>query len=273
MPISDRECAALLAWASPRLGLREAGFTRVRKQVAKRIGRRISQLELSGAAAYRLRLEAEPAEWTVLDRLCRVTISRFWRDARAFGELAGEVLPELATRALARGARTLSIWSQGCASGEEPYSVALAWHVRLAGRFPGLALSLLATDASPELLERARRAEYARSSFRELPDDLARAALPAAGERVTLPERFRAGVHLVAADVRTYVPRVPFDLILCRNLVFTYFEPALQARLLARILRLTVSGGALMIGQRETLSVPHSACVPRPGHHGLFMRV
>lgn len=76
----NAECVALLRWALPRLGLRWPGFRRVRRQVCKRIARRIKELGLADVAAYRERLECAPEEWPEFDSLCRITISRFYRD-------------------------------------------------------------------------------------------------------------------------------------------------------------------------------------------------
>lgn len=255
MGLSDRECAALLAWAAPRLGLNDLGFSRVREQVRKRIARRIQELGLPDAAVYRSRLSGDPGEWEILDSLCRVTISRFWRDAPAFDHLTGTTIPALARRARERGAASLKVWSAACASGEEPYSIALAWHVRLAARFPDLSLDLIASDASAHLLDRAARAEYPASIFRELPSDLrAPLELPSSSRAlVTVPARFRHGVRFAQVDIRASAPPGPFDLILCRNLVFTYFDAPLQARLLAELHALLVPHGALMIGKREAL--------------------
>src|SRR5688572_3980003 len=145
--MTDQECVELLQWAALRLRLRWEGFRRVRGQVCKRIGRRIKALGLEGAAAYRARLEAEPAEWEVLDSLCRVTISRFYRDHRVFDVLREELLPALLRDARGRGESVLRIWSAGCASGEEPYTIAVLFRLGLAPAFPELRLELLATDA------------------------------------------------------------------------------------------------------------------------------
>ncbi|HSP81167.1 MAG TPA: chemotaxis protein CheR, partial [Myxococcaceae bacterium] len=71
--MTDAECVELLRWAAPRLGLRWEGFRRVRGQVCKRMARRVKALGLESVAAWRERLEADPAEWAVLDGLCRVT--------------------------------------------------------------------------------------------------------------------------------------------------------------------------------------------------------
>jgi len=108
--LSDSDCVAFLQWALPRLRMRWPGFRKVRKQVCKRIRRRIAALELSGIAAYRQWLEDHPGEWEVLDGMCRITISRFYRDRGVFDALAGEILPGLARRAEAELPHTGHPW-------------------------------------------------------------------------------------------------------------------------------------------------------------------
>lgn len=211
------------------------------------------ELDLPDAAGYRLFLESHPDEWPVLDRLCRITISRFWRDGPAFDHLSTRVMPDLIARARARGARALRVWSMACASGEEAYSIALAWHLRLARTCPEMSLDLIASDASEHMLARARRATYPASIFHELPSDL-RAALDLSNPSfVTIPGHLRAGVVLQVIDVRTEAPPGLFDLILCRNLVFTYFSPELQSSLVTKFRALTHPGGVLMVGKGEKL--------------------
>ena len=78
------------------MGLRPEGYRKVRKQVCKRIQKRIAELRLSGFAAYREYIETHPDEWSTLDTYTRITISRFFRDFRSWQKLADELLPELA---------------------------------------------------------------------------------------------------------------------------------------------------------------------------------
>ena len=105
------------------------GLRRVRKQVCKRLNRRIGELGLSGLVAYREYLCCHPEEWQVLDSLCRVTISRFYRDKRVFDVLRFEILPSLARRALTDGEKEVRCWSAGCCSGEEPYTLQILWKI------------------------------------------------------------------------------------------------------------------------------------------------
>ena len=154
----DPQWTAFLQWALPRLGMCWLGFRRARGQVCKRLGRRLTELGLRDLGDYRALLETHPEEWTRLDGLCRISISRFYRDQGVWRMLERDILPHLAERARAHGDRRLRIWSAGYASGEEPYTLALLFAF-------GEALSdcpreILATDADPHLLERARRTCY-----------------------------------------------------------------------------------------------------------------
>lgn len=251
--MTDAECVTLLQWAAPRLGLRWAGFRNVRGQVCKRIRRRMAQLGLGDAASYRARLEAQPEEWAVLERLCVVTISRFYRDREVWDALRETVIPVAAEAAIAAGDEELRVWSLGCASGEEPYTLAIAWMLDLAPRYPGLRLRILATDVHEDVLRRARVAEYAAGSLRELPAGWVERAFERQGERFHLRPQFRTAVELQRMDVRRALPNEIFRVILCRNLAFTYFDEPLQQETLTRICTRLADGGALVPGRHERL--------------------
>lgn len=245
------ELSAFLQWALPRMGLRWAGYRRVRGQVEKRVRRRIAALALDGVAAYRARLAEDPDEWDVLRALCGVTISRFYRDAVMWNALRDQLLPELAAAANAAGRTRLRCWSLGCASGEEPYTLAIAWQLALAPRYPGLCLDVIATDADAHMIARAERAEYESGSLRELPDEWREQAFERVGELYRLDDRFRAAVQLQEQDARIGVPDGRFALILCRNNVFSYFDEALQGQTLDRLCDCLQGGGFLVLGKGE----------------------
>ena len=114
--MNDRECVAFLQWCLPQLGMRWGGFRKVRRQVCKRVSRRIDILGLADPDAYRLYLESHDDEWTTLGSLCRVTISRFYRDRGVFDGLRARVLPLLVEAASARGDDRVRCWCAGCAS-------------------------------------------------------------------------------------------------------------------------------------------------------------
>lgn len=283
--MADTECVRFLQQVLPELGYRWRGFRKVRRQVCRRIRRRFAELELTGGwEAYRARLDERPEEWRVLDRLCRVTVSRFFRDRHFWRVLGEEVLPGLAARRA--GDEAIAVWSVGCASGEEPWSLALLWHRRLATRRPGSRLTVAASDVDLHLLARGRRAVYPSGALGELPHGW-RADLfePVAGERGEDEEReesYRLGdevrespgisLRWLAHDVRTEPPQRRFDLILCRNLAFTYFDPEHQRRVGRALVERLQPGGFLAIGGHEEVPQGVGELEPWPGERRLLRR-
>lgn len=245
----DEEGVAFLRWALPALGLRFEGFENPRGQVLKRIARRYRALGLTDFAGYRAYVEAHAEEREVLEALCRVTITRFRRDRGVFEAIEGVVLP-----ALAESRSRIRCWSAGCASGEEPYSLALV------DRFapPGAPLDIVATDADEALLARAMRARYPRGTLRELPSAWIDAAFTSVDGWLVLDAAIAAKVRFVRHDLRRDPPPSGrFDLVLCRNLAFTYFDARAQRAALEMFHSVLSEGGALVVGARE--STPHDA--------------
>lgn len=177
----DNECIVFLQWALPQLRMRWPGFRKVRNQVCKRIKRRIKVLELQDYSAYKTWIEQNPSEWEILDGMCRITISRFYRDWDVFDHLKNELLPRMAEMAVQED-RPLRCWSAGCASGEEPYTLSLIRHFVLKERFPGLDFQIVATDIDPHLLKRAHTGCYPRGSLKGLPDAWLREAFSKKGK-------------------------------------------------------------------------------------------
>lgn len=257
--MNDRDCIALLQWALPRLNHRWEGYRRVRRQVCRRIAARMRTRGLSDASAYRARLETDPAEWTALRSCLRVTVSRFFRDRGVFHALAHAILPALAETALKSGADTLRVWSAGCASGEEPYSLSLLWAFGLQERWPKLRLSIVATDIDVGVLRRAETACYPASSLREIPPDWMEPAFVRSNGRFWLRPELRAPVRFLRQDLCEELPDGPFHLILCRNLAFTYFAEPLQQEIARDILQRLTPGGCLILGTHERLPTGSAA--------------
>jgi chemotaxis protein methyltransferase CheR len=251
--VKDSDCIMFLQWALPRMHMRWPGYRKVRRQVCKRIQRRIFQLGLIDIHQYKEILLKQRGEWDVLDNMCRITISRFYRDKKVFEVLRQCVLPELARRARVRGESQLHLWSIGCASGEEPYTLAMLFKIHLQAQFPDIDYRILATDNDPNILERARRACYSWSSLKNLPEDWLDMAFTEFDQQFCLKPQFKHHVRFMRHDVRDKVPDGSFDLIMCRNLVLTYFNPQLQCQVLERIRQVLMPGGILVVGIHEHL--------------------
>jgi len=250
--MSDADCTAFLQWALPRLNLRWPGFRKVRRQVCKRLKRRMSELQLTDFAAYRTRLEADPSEWQILDQACHITISRFFRDRGVFEAVRKRVLADIAARAK-RERREARAWSAGCASGEEAYTVKILWDLEVASSCPGVSLSITATDVDKTMLARARKGCFEPSSLRELPPHLVRQAFDRVGQALCVRQQHREGIDFLFQDLRLEAPNLLFDLILCRYVAFTYFAVPLQYQVLGRIVERLLPNGYLVIGTHERL--------------------
>ncbi len=248
--MNDSECVRFLQWALPRLRMRWPGFRKVRRQVCKRLRRRLNEIEVSDVDAYRHFLEAHPKEWEALDTLCRVTISRFYRDRSVFDFLGETLMPALAHSAFTRGDRSIRVWSAGCASGEEPYTLGALWSLRIQ---VAVATRIIATDTDEQLLVRAMCATYPASSLRDVPGEWTGHVFIRKGADYCLRPEFRRGIDFLNQDIRHESPEGRFHLIVCRNLVFTYYDEDLQREILSRIMGSLVAGGTLLLGRHESL--------------------
>ena len=270
--MNDDESVRFLQRVLPRLRMRWSGFRRVCTQVRKRVERRCHDLGLADVSEYESYLGSHPEEWSILDSLCRITISRFYRDRAVGDHIRDSLLPQLCGRARERGADVLRCWSVGCGSGEEPYTVSLIWHLEVSPRFPNLGLEILATDADAMMLDRAEMAAYKSSSLKDLPDAIRRAAFDPHDDEFRLRAEYQQEAEFRLLDVRQDQPDGPFDLVLCRNLVFTYFDEELQRELLSRIADTMEVGGALVIGVHERLPAGVTEVVPGQAALGVYRR-
>jgi chemotaxis protein methyltransferase CheR len=251
--VTDAALVAFLEWAVQGLGLRWTGLRNFRGTVRKRLVKRLAELGLADLDAYRTRLESDPSEWPVLEAMCRIPISRLYRDRAVYDLLANEILPERARVAVREGRSTIRIWSAGCASGEEPYTIAMVWHVGVAPRFPGLGIEILATDADDGMLARARRGAYGSGSVRELPAGLRDVAMEREGSLFVVRDELRAGITFRRQDLRRAMPDGPFDVVLCRNMLLTYIDEREHRPLLEQLIARLFPGGTLVVGSRETM--------------------
>lgn len=236
------EFDAFLAEALPPIGLSPSAYRR--RNIKRRIVRRMESVGIHEFHRYLDLMRRDPEEPEVLRSILVVTISRFFRNAKVFHFLSREILPRLAEKGQPVA------WSAGCASGEEPYSVHIAWE-EMPGEKPGLAL--LATDIDPVSLERAEAGSYPESSLRELPDPLRRKYFRREGNSYRICEGVRHSVQFRKLDLLRDPSPGRFDLILCRNAAFTYFGPEKRLAVAGTFATALQEGGCLVIGRTESL--------------------
>lgn len=217
--------------------------------IRRRIAGRIRALGYATFAPYLewLRTDAREAE-TLLAALS-IHVSQFFRNPSTFRALEERYLPELIERACRSGERKLTLWSAGCAGGEEAYSLALL----LADLAPAdFAARVLATDISPVALERARRGEFDGGRLAEVPSAVRQRWFQASGNQFRLDDSIRERVEFACHDLLAANPYPRADLILCRN-VLIYFSREEQEVILQRFADALPPAGILVLGKTETL--------------------
>lgn len=253
--VTDADFARLKAYVIAATGL--AYYADKDEDLAGRVGRRMAQREIGDCAAYLHVLEDEDGRGQELDRLIsELTIGEtyFFRQPEQFAALAQVVLPEILERN--RDKRRLRIWSAGCATGAEPYSVALLLQREFAGRLAGWEVSIVATDLNREFLARAREARFDDWALRATPEEVKRACFRREGKSWILAPEYRDRVTFQYHNlVRDPFPSpahnlCAFDLVLCRN-VLIYFHREVSRAIVDRLRDCLADGGWLLVGHAE----------------------
>jgi len=213
-----------------------------RRGVRRRVAERMRTLGIRSLDVYQARLAGDQAEKDRFLALMGVTISRFFREARVFEYLAAEVWP------VWTGRDKVAMFSAGCAGGEESYTLAIMW--REHGP-TGVRPVILAADIDLEVLLRARRGVYSSASLKEVPAELKTKYFRAEDGRWRLDESIQKMVHFYRADLRRSGFPPELDLVLCRNLAYTYFTHQAQEETTRAIARVLAAGGFLVVGAKE----------------------
>ncbi len=212
--------------------------------------RRLSNLGLSNFQEYFVRVEADPEEQQRLSQMFTVTISRFFRDRTVFERLEASIIPSILEK---RGEGFLKVWAIGCASGEEPYSLVLLWKESLEVQWPSIRLCLIATDVGEGLLKRAEEGRYKRSSVGEVPERILQKYFTVEGGFYVLDRAIRDSIELKRHDILHGEPLSEMDIVLCRNVAFTYFSRDRQMDVLKKVFRSLKDRGYMVIGKGESL--------------------
>ncbi|PLX83517.1 MAG: chemotaxis protein CheR [Desulfuromonas sp.] len=217
--------------------------------VKRRVAKRVRARGFHQAGPYLELLVKDEAELDALLGALTVHVSHFFRNPSTFAALETRVLPELFDRSRRLGQAALRLWSVGCSSGEEPYSLALL----LEGLSrPEADVSILATDVSAAILERAREGVFDSGRLGEVPPALKERYFVPRGSSYRLAEEIRAKVAFRSHDLLSSEAYPGAELVLCRN-VLIYFSREAQERILCRLGDALPSGGYLVLGKAETL--------------------
>ena len=222
------------------------------KCVRRRIAVRMRACGVHTYADYQRLLDQSPVEYERLRDALTINVTRFYRNPETWNLLRRDLIPRLCAPAT----EEIRIWSAGCSSGEEAYTLAIlaAEHLERTGRGRELGrLVVDATDVDRLSLERAQAARYRPENLSEMPPELLDRYLEPAGAELQVVARVRERVFVRRLDLSTgQLLRRDYHMVVCRN-VLIYFDRPMQERLFQMFSDSLAPGGYLVLGKVETL--------------------
>ncbi len=223
-----------------------------RNLVYSRLSRRLRALNLATFREYRDHLSSDASEVERFINSISTNHTKFFREDHHFDHLREHIATPYAQ---GRAGGRLRIWSAGCSSGEEPYTIALVLKREISG-VEKQDVRILATDIDTDVLSKAARGEYAATAIDEIPKPY-RAFLDERGDGVTMNRDLRSLIAFKHLNLMHDWPFTgKFDAIFCRN-VMIYFDAPTKARLIERYTQQLHPGGWLYIGHSESLIGSH----------------
>jgi two-component system, chemotaxis family, CheB/CheR fusion protein len=230
-----------------------------RSSLSRRIRKRMSDIGVETYGEYLERLEANPEEFKSLFDTILVNVTSFFRDRPAWDYLADEVLTRIVSGKQPRD--PIRVWSAGCASGEETYSLAMILCEALGPEQFQARVKIYGTDADEDALVKARAATYTERELAGVDEQLRERYFEANGERHTFRNDFRRQVIFGRHDLVQDAPISRLDLLVCRNTLM-YFNAETQAMILDRFGFALADRGFMMLGKAETLLANSMLFVP-----------
>ena len=214
----------------------------------RRFRRRMFQLNLAGYGEYGRYIREHPDEANELLNTILINVTEFFRDPPAWEILRHEVLPGLLKRI--KPGHSFRAWSAGCASGEEPYSIAILLAEYFGARIQDYDIKIYATDIDEEALNTARRGEYSQDTVRQVRPEWREKYFYGKG-LMRVNREIRRLVIFGRSNLGQDAPISHVNLLVCRNLLI-YFDSDLQKQILARIHYALDPGGVLFLGKSES---------------------
>jgi two-component system CheB/CheR fusion protein len=263
----DAEFEDLLTYLKEVRGFDFTGYKRA--TLVRRVQRRMHDTGDADYAEYRDRLELDPEEFTALFNTILINVTSFFRDSEAWDHLRSDVVPELLAR---RATGPLRVWSAGCATGQEAYSLAMVLAEALGPEEFRQRVKIYATDVDEEALARARQATYDARELNGVPEELLERYFEGPGPRRTFRKDLRRTVIFGRNDLVQDAPISHVDLLLCRNTLM-YFNAETQARVVQRLHFALNDSGALFLGKAEILLSHGALFTPIDLRRRLFGKV
>ncbi len=259
---------SLLRYIQESRGLDFRGYKRT--SLRRRITLRMEAIGAADFGAYQSHLEVHPGEFEDLLNTVLINVTSFFRDADAWEVLRNEVIPQII--ASADEDRPIRVWSVGCASGEEPYSIAMLFAEALGAHAFCERVKIYATDLDEEALRAARQATYVPRDVEGVPPELLDKYFERTNHHYVFNRDLRKCVIFGCHNVVKDAPISRIDLVVCRNLLI-YLEGETQDVVLPRLHYALSPEGYLFLGKAETQLARSALFEPIETKHRIFLKV
>jgi two-component system CheB/CheR fusion protein len=267
-PAEDAGFENLIRYIQESRGVDFRGYKRT--SLRRRIALRMEHLHVDSFADYHSFLEAHPQEFVDLLNTVLINVTSFFRDPEAWEVLKTDILPRLV--APGRGRDQLRMWSAGCATGEEPYSLAMLLSEELGPVEFARRVKIYATDLDDAALNVARHASYLPRDVEGVPENLLQKYFERTNSHYLVSRDVRKAVIFGRHNIVHDAPISRIDLLVCRNLLI-YLETDTQNAVLPRLHYALVDDGCLLLGKAETQLARSKLFHPFDMKHRLFRKV
>ena len=267
-PLVDAAFEALITFIQEHRGFDFRGYKRT--SLRRRIALRMEGVGVDSFAGYQARLEADPGEFESLLDTVLINVTSFFRDTDAWTALREQVIP--AVLAEAGPERPIRVWSVGCASGQEPFSIAMAFAEVLGVSACAERVKIYATDLDEDALRLARLATYSPREVEDVPPDMLARHFERTNNHYVFHRDLRRCVIFGRHNVVRDAPISRIDLLVCRNLLI-YLEAETQDVVLPRLHYSLLPTGFLFLGKAETQMARSQLFKPVDARHRIFQKV
>ena len=267
-PRNTQEFEALIQYLKNNRGFDFSGYKR--SSLRRRMDKRMLVLQIERYGDYVDYLEVHPEEFTQLFNTILINVTGFFRDTAAWEYLRAKVIPQLI--AGKQPHEPIRVWSAGCASGEETYTLAIVLAEALGLESFRQRVKIYATDVDEEALGQARQASYSARDLQPLSPELRSKYFESASARFVFRPDLRRAVIFGRHDLVQDAPISRLDLLVCRNTLM-YFNAETQSRILARFHFALNDTGVVFLGKAEMLLTRANLFNPVHLKHRIFMRV
>jgi two-component system, chemotaxis family, CheB/CheR fusion protein len=241
-----------------------------RSTLIRRVQKRMQLLALEGFSDYLDYLEVYPEEFNFLFNTILINVTAFFRDASVWEFLQEQVLPNIIK---GKGdSEQIRVWSAGCASGEEAYTLAMLMAESLGTEQFRQRVKIYATDLDEEALSQSRQALYSAKDIQGLPPELITKYFEPTGNRYVFRHDLRRSVIFGRHNLLQDAPISRIDLLVCRNTMM-YFNAEMQTRVLGRFHFALNDTGYLFLGKAEMLLTHSNLFTPLNLKHRIFTKV